>query len=1026
MPERVPLRLDWEPGLIRSEVIDRAANVVLTTGGGQARVAPVPLFRARGSDLEQAIRVEASPGLVGATVSIASAGGSEIDRVTIGSEGFQHLFVPEVSDPARFTLTLDATSDSADAEIVVEPQRKWSIHLVHHSHFDYGYTDPQPMVMDTHLRYLDAAVDLVDATQDWPEEAKFRWNIEVTYPLRRWMANRPASLRAELIRQVKSGGMEIGALPFSMHTEAYSIDELAWGLRYAQQLRDEYGVEIVSAFQSDVPGAVIGLLTLLTDADIRYLAVAHNYAGRSVPFRLGGQDLTRPFWWTRPDGRKLLVWYTDTPHGMAYMDGNLVGLAEGEAVARQALPDYLAAMVQRPYPYGGASFGWSGLPADLPVTRQPYPHDILHFRIQSSIADNAPPSLAIPETVRDWNAAWAWPKVRLSRNRDFFEVAEREISEGLDSFSGDWTDWWADGIGSGAYPLSLARRAQSAIRTGQSLHAAADLISGEPATPEQKIDAAYEAMALFDEHTWGSADPWLSRLEMFDSGDLQWHRKSNFAHEAQEQTASLVDSGMHRLAAEFSPAKDAIGSLLVFNPVGFERDALVRAFLPAERMALGLAFRLIDPASGAELPYAIEPQENPRFRALGQWLTFTAPTLPSLGYARIDMVAGDPSMSKTSEPEALRLRSPFYEVAIDPAAGFITSIVDRESGRELVEAGAAHGLNEYIYDRYTSAPSFNHLSGRVEALDLSLLGERSTAGYASVVSRESNAVLDRIVLRMVAPGADWLETTITLPQQSKLVLIENRMLKRGNAEKESVYFAFPFASDDPDPEYAITGGVTSLDAPHVPGSVQHMLAIRDWVGMQDGNGSTAWVTVDAPLIELQNIAIPYAPFPNSIPGEHHRPATIYSWALNNIWDTNFPPQQRGELVFRYAIGSSTDVDRRTLGIETAAAVVSPPVALCLRASDAPELPARTSLLTISNPLVEVVHLAPVVGPSGVRALLLSLAEEPVTVEVGAEGLRLASAGTFLGARMEAVSDSAVAMHPGDLMLVELVREREPG
>ena len=64
--------------------------------------------------------------------------------------------------------------------------------------------------------------------------------------------------------------------------------------------------------QTDVPGATIGLATLLTDAGIEFLAVAHNYAGRSIPHLLDGQDLTRPFRWQAPDGESLMVWYTDT------------------------------------------------------------------------------------------------------------------------------------------------------------------------------------------------------------------------------------------------------------------------------------------------------------------------------------------------------------------------------------------------------------------------------------------------------------------------------------------------------------------------------------------------------------------------------------------------------------------------------------------------------------------------------------------------------------------------------------------
>ena len=95
-----------------------------------------------------------------------------------------------------------------------------------------------------------------------------------------------------------------------------------------------------------------------------------------------------------------------------------------------------------------------------------------------------------------------------------------------------------------------------------------------------------------------------------------------------------------------------------------------------------------------------------------------------------------------------------HDIRHDPSAGFIMSIVDKDSGRELVDISAAHGFNEYIYDRYTSAPTFNHLSGRVEALDLSLLGERSVGRYAAVVERTSNAVIESVKLRMVVTGAE--------------------------------------------------------------------------------------------------------------------------------------------------------------------------------------------------------------------------------------------------------------------------------
>src|SRR5207245_1948994 len=125
---------------------------------------------------------------------------------------------------------------------------------------------------------------------------------------RRRAGRRPAPRAAgeAFLGRVREGRVEVCALPYSVHTEAYSIDELARTLRFADSLREAHGVEIVTAMQTDVPGAVPGFATLLASAGVRYLAVAHNYAGRSVPYLHGGQELRRPFWWRTAAGARVL------------------------------------------------------------------------------------------------------------------------------------------------------------------------------------------------------------------------------------------------------------------------------------------------------------------------------------------------------------------------------------------------------------------------------------------------------------------------------------------------------------------------------------------------------------------------------------------------------------------------------------------------------------------------------------------------------------------------------------------------
>ena len=48
--------------------------------------------------------------------------------------------------------------------------------------------------------------------------------------------------------------------------------------------RSGTGSALPVAYQTDVPGCVAGTVDALADAGVKYLAVAHNWAGRSVPY----------------------------------------------------------------------------------------------------------------------------------------------------------------------------------------------------------------------------------------------------------------------------------------------------------------------------------------------------------------------------------------------------------------------------------------------------------------------------------------------------------------------------------------------------------------------------------------------------------------------------------------------------------------------------------------------------------------------------------------------------------------------
>jgi len=799
-----------------------------------------------------------------------------------------------------------------------------------------------------------------------------------------------------------------------MHTEAYSIDELARTMRFADALRDAHGIEIVTAMQTDVPGAVPGLATLLSAAGIRYLAVAHNYAGRSVPYLHGGQELRRPFWWRTAAGARLLVWMTDSPHGIAYMEGNLLGLAESADVAEELLPEYLAALAEKPYPYS-ARHEWLGLLPSFEVTRRPQAHDLLHLRVQSVIADNAPPGLGPAEVVRDWNARWAAPELRLATNRDFFELAESRLGDELDEWEGDWTDWWADGIGSAARAVGANRRAQGAIRSAQTLHTLADRLGEEEPGWRGEADRAYESMGLFDEHTWGAGNPWSDELERFDSGALQWERKLAFGHEATDRAEALLAAGAERLAHAFAAPAAALASVLVVNGAGHARTDLVRVFVPATRLRGEWSVDLTG-ADGGRVPFVLEPQPHARFRPDGRWLSFLARDVPACGWARYDLVRGNRPNQDAHGGDSV-LDDGFLRCEVDVEQGVVASLLDHASGRELVDDTGAFGFNGYVYDRYATAARFNHLSGRVPEGGRWLLGSRSLAGHGTVVERTSNPVWEQLTVRLVAEGCAFLESSYRLVRGVGRLDIVNRLQKLSTDDKESVYFTFPFALDGPRVEWEVTGGVTGAGHPHVPGSAPHMRAIRHWALVSGAHGAAVWAALEAPLVQLGNIHLPFRPFPATVPEAEAGEATIVSWAMNNLWDTNFPPAQGGETLFRYAVAPAAD---RGDAVAIAVAVASPLAAVILAGRAAADSRSRGSLLALDRRDVELVHLAPSRRGHDLVAFLHSHADEPVDVAVAFDDLRVSRAhvGTFLERDLRE-TDSRLRIEPGALVSLSL-------
>ena len=949
----------------RRELRAGTTGVDLELGGVVIRAGDLPLLREQDGALRQCLRLAVSAdGERGVARFSALVAGTRVDTASVETRAGStqvHLFVPAVDEASTVELEIELDGGLRRVDtLVVKPQRRWRIFVVHHSHLDIGYTDPQARVLRQHLAYLDSALDYAARDDD------FRWTIESNLVLERWLASRPQATREELLELLRTRRFEVCALPFTIHAEALSIDELARQLRFTHELRDRYGVDVVSAMQTDVPGGPPGLPLVLADARVPYLSVAHNWAARAMPYLTGGSELPRAFHWRTDGGKQVLVWHTDSPHGIAYLEGNLLGLAESHEVAGELLPEYLAALSRRGHPYTGA--------LGVPVDREPYPHDVLHLRVQGVIADNAAPSLVPAETARRWNEHYAYPRLCTATNREFFEALP---TGGLETFTGDWADWWADGLGSAARHVGFNRRAQAIVRAAQTLHT----LAGPGTEQTADVDRVYERMGLFDEHTWSAAHPGGDALTGRESGLLQWQTKAALATDALDGAESLLDAAVARFR---SPVRRA--SVLVLNASGVARTDVVSVFLPVSRVEAGRAFIVVDAETREPVAHAFEPAETARNRPRGQTLTFVAERVPAVGYRRYDLVGENGITPNWPMGE---LETEQYRVELDAESGYASRVLDKALGLDLVDATSSFGFGQAVHDLYASAlqatmrllPAAARVTPAPGSAGDVFIASRSTPQHGVVVSRVSNAVEERATVRTMGAGCDWIEATYRLVRGVRRLDVTHRIAKRAMLEKEGLFVAFPFGLTDPTVAYELTGGVGG-DA-RVPGGATHFHAIRHWVALQDSSMTVAWSTLEAPLVQLGNLYLPYPPYPPTV--DDSCAGMVASWTMNNVWDTNFPLSQGGETTFSYAVSSAPpDADPRALGIATAAALTQPLVGVLGGERDDPS----GSLCELDARGVEVALIS--ATERGFVVHLQSYADHDVEVRVAGERLTVRS------------------------------------
>jgi alpha-mannosidase len=758
-------------------------------------------------------------------------------EVKPGSQAFK-IKLPDGSKSSVYNFgIIKGEKTIISKDLLIRPVRKMTIYILPHSHTDIGYTEIQTAIEEKQVNNLIDGIKYAKQTAGYPEGARFVWNVEVTWAADLYLNRLGEEAKKDFFEAAANGQISFNGMYLNELTGLCRPEELLRLFKYSTELSKKTGQRIDAAMISDVPGYTWGTVTAMAQAGIRYFSVAPNYFDRIGDILLKWEN--KPFWWVSPSGQeKVLVWIPLKGYALSHMITKLTP---------DWVTDYLGQLGKMNYPYDIAHIRWSG-----------------H-------GDNAVPDPAICEFVKDWNTKYTWPKFIISSTSEAFSAFEKKYGTQIPSVSGDWTPYWEDGAGSSALETGTNRNTAERLSQAEVLWALQD-----PAKyPVEKFENAWKKVLLYSEHTWGA---WCSITDPDNQMTReQWEIKKGYADEAAAMTDELLKPEM---------TGNIPGKFDLVNTSSWTRKEMV--FLSKEQSTAG--DKVVDESG--------KVMKSQRLSS-GQ-LAFLGAVVPPFSSSRFTVMPGKVVPEGTVTIGGNKISNNLIECEIDPIKGDIISLIDKRTGKNMIAKTGGKAANQYLF---------------LEGNDVANL---QSNGQVKISVKENGPLVGFVEVTSSAPGCNGLIRQIWLAHDADYLVIINIVDKKRapmpekvgdwfsaqNKNKESVNFGFPFA---------VQGGTMRLDLPigqmipeqdQMPSACKNWFTVGRWADVSNDREGITWVTMDAPLVEVGEISA-------ILIGSQNNPdvwrkkveptQTLYSWAMNNHWGTNYRQHQEGPVMFRYIL-----------------------------------------------------------------------------------------------------------------------------
>jgi hypothetical protein len=516
-----------------------------------------------------------------------------------------------------------------------------------------------------------------------------------------------------------------------------------------------------------------------------------------------------------------------------------------------------------------------------------YPFDKIAIQFSGYFTDNAPPSTAACQLVKEWNEKYETPKLKLAVASEFFEYVEKNYADKLPVYRKAWLDWWTDGAGSASRETAEVRKLQNLKQVDEGLFAMVALKGGElNADLQSETDHIAENAIFYDEHTFG-ADESIDHPHS-ENTTKQWLQKGAYAWEALKKQTLLHEEALARFQPFLKKADYPV--IHVINSLGWKRSGTISLFVDFEVLPISKKIRIVDLSTGQAVPAQIVSK-----RSEGAYWAMDVKDIPALGVKTLRIEVSEEQVQSVEEDQKTdQLENKYYLLTIDKSTGAIKSLIDKELQTELIDTKNPWKLGQAIHE---TMPSRN----KYEPSHTSVSNVKIQKGINGGVWESVKISADLAGMQNGTENSPkGLDVEIRLYANVKKIELKYIAHKQIITEPEALYVAFPFSLPDSRIVFETIGG-SLTQGEQLPGSSSDWNVAQNFVAVRGKTAQIVIVSDEIPLWQFSDFNMgKFDRYPKQ--GK----TWLYSWVMNNYWFTNFRAYQEGGFSWSYQLTSSAD------------------------------------------------------------------------------------------------------------------------